>query len=873
MSEDNQPETPEGIEEVPEQPEAENLEGSQLNRMMTLNFLEFASYVIKDRAIPDVDDGLKPVQRRILHTLKKVDDGKYHKVANVVGETMKFHPHGDSSIYGALVNIANKDFFIDKQGNFGNILTGDNASAARYIECRLTPLAREVLFNKETTEFIDSYDGRNQEPVVLPAKVPVLLMQGAEGIAVGMATKVLPHNFNELLKAQIDILRGKRIRLFPDFPHGGIMDVSEYNDGAGKVKVRAKIEKLNKNTLIIREVPAGTTTESLMQSIQDANKAGKIKLSAINDYTSENVEIELKLTRGADADRTEEALYAFTNCQVSLSSNLTVIKDNIPTIMTVPQILHHNTQKLVDLLRWELELELGKLNERFHEKTLEQIFIENRIYKRIEECKEEEEVYNEVFAGLEPFKDRLKREVTREDIDKLLRIPIRRISLFDMNKNRKELDDILKAIEQVQYNLEHLKDYTIDFIKDLLKRYGKEYPRRTVIQQLEQVDAKEVALANTKVGIDRQGGYVGKSVNGADTLKCTEFDRIVVLHRDGKFKVMNIPDKSFVGRFYEAFVVDKEQVYNVVYRDNKTKLCYHKRCKIDRFILGKEYQLCPPKCKIELFETNYGIVLDCELENTARSKDQKAELHFDDIPVRGTTAKGFKTANRPISKFIKLKRGTDKRPEDGESDEIDDLEDEENETKKREWGWKSKTPIRFTAPEIVQKNVEEETLTEEEKREVFYIPESKRQAYEEANKAAEKAKAENEKASSNEDDEDTPEPESVTEDSEASAAEEKDEPEIIESDKGESDQAAEEDKVQEDKEEVEPPKDEDKTPEKPKEKKGAKQTKSSKEKKVEDTPEKETQVDENGQAILDLPEEEGARRYLIDEDNPFKLEP
>ena len=825
--------------------------GSHLNRMMTYNFMEFASYVIKDRAIPDIDDGLKPVQRRILHTLKKADDGKYHKVANIVGAAMAYHPHGDSSIYGALVNIANKDFFIDKQGNFGNVITGDNASAARYIECRLTPLAREVLFNKETTLFVDSYDGRNQEPISLPAKVPVLLMQGAEGIAVGMATKVFSHNFNELLKAQIDILNGKRIRLFPDFPQGGLMDVSQYDNGHGKVKVRAKIEKVNKNTLVIKEIPAGTTTESLIQNIEDAVKNGKIKLSQINDYTADSVEIELKISRGIDAERTKEALFAFTACETSLSSNITIIKDNRPVIMSVPEVLHHNTQKLVDLLRWELEIELAKLNERFHEKTLEQIFIEERIYKRIEDCTEEDAVYDAVFSGLEPFRKQLKRDVTREDIDRLLRIPIRRISLFDINKNRKELDDILKALEEVKYHLAHLKQFTINFIKSLLKKYGKNYPRRTEIKELEEVDAKEIALENTKVGLDRQGGYIGTSVSGADTIKCTEFDKLVVLFRDGKFKVINIPDKLFIGRFFEAFVVDKEQVYSIVYKDTKTGLSYHKRCKIDRFILEKEYNLCPPKCKIELFDTNYGIVLECELEDTARSKGQKAELIFDDIPIRGTTAKGFKTANRKIEKFLKAKRGTERKP--NESDEEDSPEEDEENNTKKEWGWKSKTPIRLVAAEIVEAEVTE--IIEDEK-ELIYISESRQKAIDEA----EKVKEENTEDSIDEAEKESSSKEEPTEKAEKS---DKETPKQIK------------EETLEEKAEESP----SKTEEKKSTKTAAKETtpKEAEEKVEEETNEESEKLDElqeaEEQAEFNLPEETGQRRYLIDEDNPFKLEP
>ena len=836
--------------------------GSHLNRMMTYNFMEFASYVIKDRAIPDIDDGLKPVQRRILHTLKKVDDGKYHKVANVVGETMKYHPHGDSSIYGALVNIANKDFFIDKQGNFGNIMTGDNASAARYIECRLTPLAREVLFNKETTEYIDSYDGRNQEPVVLPAKVPVLLMQGAEGIAVGMATKVLPHNFNELLKAQIDILKGNRIKLFPDFPQGGIMDVSQYDNGFGKVKVRAKIDKINKNTLVIKEIPAGTTTESLIQSIEDAVKNGKLKLSSINDFTAENVEIELKVSRGVDAERMREALFAFTNCEMSLSSNITVIKDNRPVIVSVPEVLYHNTQKLVDYLRWELEIELNKLNERFHEKTLEQIFIENRIYKRIEECTEEDEVYNAVFSGLEPFKDQLRREVTREDIDRLLRIPIRRISLFDINKNRQELDDILKALEEVKYNLEHLKKFTINFIKDLLARYGKDYPRRTEISELEEVDAKEIALENTKVGLDRKGGYLGTSVSGADSFKCTEFDKVVVVFKDGTFKVMNIPDKLFVGRFYEAFPVNKEQIYSIVYRETKTGLCYHKRCKIDRFIMDKEYKLCPSKCKIEIFETNYNVVLECELEDTARSKGQTAELIFEDVPVRSTTAKGFKTASRKIEKFLKLKRGTEKNPNDSDNDD-DNTDDDNTSNQKREWGWKSDIPIRFIAAEVieVEEVIEED---EDEEKDLIYIPESKKKAWEEAQKKA-LEDAENDESSDENSAKENDEVPAV----ESSKIEEESDPDKTPDDKAETiDEEVETEEKEEEKSPSKPPAKKKKTSSKS----ASKKNESDKEEEISEKDEELPPVDK-GQAEFNLPEETGQRRYLIDEDNPFKLEP
>ncbi|NQZ56437.1 MAG: DNA topoisomerase IV subunit A [Lentisphaeraceae bacterium] len=861
---DDKKETPEGMDEdLAPVSEAEENVSSHLNRLMTYNFLEFASYVIKDRAIPDIDDGLKPVQRRILHTLNKVDDGKYHKVANIVGEAMKYHPHGDSSIYGALVNIANKEFFIDKQGNFGNILTGDNASAARYIECRLTPLAREVLFNKETTVFVDSYDGRNLEPVALPAKVPVLLMQGAEGIAVGMATKVFSHNFNELLKAQIDILRHRRIRVYPDFPQGGMVDVSQYEDGAGKVKVRGRIEKINKNTLVIREVPAGTTTESLISRIEDATKAGKIKLSSINDYTAAEVEIELKVSRGADVDRTLEALYAFTACETSLSSNITIIKNNRPVIYTVSEVLHHNTQKLVDFLRWELEIEEEKLNQRYHDKTLEQIFIENRLYKLIEQCKEEEAVYEAVFTGLEPFRDRFRRDVSRDDIDRLLRIPIRRISLFDISKNRRELDDILAALEKVRYNLAHLKDFTINFIKELLTKYGKAYPRRTEIKELQTVDAKAISLADVKVGLDRKAGYIGTSVNGADTIQCTEFDKLVVVYKNGKMKVVNQADKIFLGRFMDAFPVNKGQIYNIIYRENSSGICYHKRCKIDRFIVDKEYQLCPDKHKIELFETNYGIVLDCVLEDTARSKDQSAELIFDDIPVRSTTAKGFKTANRKITKFLKKKRGTEKSP-DLESAEVEVEDLDEEAIAKKAQGWRSKFPIRFTALEPVIEAEVEEVLEEEEKVvRVAALP-LKEVMTEVKDSSALNAILSREVP--------VPEPvqqiqqEEVIESSKEASVEEFSVADFDESTEDTSVEkvvdASEEEVVDASEEEVV---EETSAPEE--------EVNETVEEEVTEAVEEDSGVDGNSQPSFELPEESEARRYLIDEDNPFMLEP
>ncbi|OGV65160.1 MAG: hypothetical protein A3K19_26785 [Lentisphaerae bacterium RIFOXYB12_FULL_65_16] len=642
-----------------------------LEELMSFNFIEYASYVIKDRAIPDVYDGLKPVQRRILHSLYELDDGRFHKVANIIGHTMKYHPHGDQSIGNALVVLANKEYFIDRQGNFGNILTGDQASAARYIECRLTPLAREVMFNPEITEFVDSYDSRNREPVTLPAKVPSLLMLGAEGIAVGMSTHVLTHNFNELLQAQIAILEGKPFQVYPDFLSGGIMDVKDYADGDGRVVVRAKIDALNEKTLVIREVPSGTTTESLMASIEEAARRGKIKIAGINDYTAEKVEIEVSLPRGVYADEVTKQLYAYTDCQVSLTSNMIVIRDNRPVRMTVSEVLKLNTEKLVSDLKRELEIELGKLQERFHEKTLAQIFIENRIYKRIEECETFEKVMGAVRKGLEKFRDQLKRDITDADIEKLLQIQIRRISLFDINRNKEELEKILEDIGLAEHNLKHLRKYTIKYIQGLLKKYGDLYPRRTQIADLESIDVREVALQNVRVGHDRVSHFVGTAVKNSnrddEPVVCTEFDRLVLLGSDGKFKVIPIPEKVYAGPVKYVLRSDKQQIYSMIYRDRRKKTYFAKRFRINSFIMDKEYTALPPGCIIEVLSDKYGVLVRCEFEPNNRLKSKYVDVNFDEVPLRATGARGFKIADHPVQTFSQLKRGTSAPTGDGEA--------------------------------------------------------------------------------------------------------------------------------------------------------------------------------------------------------------
>ena len=647
-------------------------EPSALRVMMASHFMEYASYVIKDRAIPHIDDGLKPVQRRILHSLFEMDDGKFHKVANVVGNTMKYHPHGDASIGNALVNLANKEYFIEKQGNFGNIYTGDGASAARYIECRLSPLAKEALFNREITEFVESYDGRNQEPITLPAKVPVLLMQGTEGIAVGMATKIVPHNFKELLKAQVSILRNQSFQIFPDFYQGGLMDVSAYQLGNGKVRLRAKIEDTDQKTLTIREIPATTTTESLINSIEDATHKGKLKIASINDYTAETVEIEITLPRGVYAEQTINALYAYTDCEVSISTNCLVIADNRPSIRNVDDILRHNTTKLVDDLKKELEIELNKLEELFHTKTLVQIFIENRVYKRIEKCTSYEQVVTEVKIGLKPFINQLPREITKDDIEKLLQIPIRRISQFDIEKNKKDLEEILTNIEEIKKYLSSIIDYTINYIKALIKKYGKYYPRRTVIENLETVNVRDVALSNVKVGWDRSAGYMGKSVKSTEPIICTEYDRIVILKWDGQYKVVPIPEKLYVGSVCAVMKSDKNQVFSMIYRDKTTRMSYAKRFKIDKYIMDRDYQTTPGKCKVDKLLDRHGVVMRCEFEPAKNQKVHHCELDFGSIPVRSASAKGFKIANKKIIKYLKIKRGTDTQPENEEDKDIND---------------------------------------------------------------------------------------------------------------------------------------------------------------------------------------------------------
>ena len=516
-----------------------------LKHQMKDHFIKYASYVILDRAIPNMVDGLKPVQRRILEILWRQNDDKLHKVANIVGQTMQLHPHGDAPIYEALINLANKGFVLDRQGNFGNIFTGDPSAAARYIETRLSPLARETLFNPDITEKIPSYDGRNFEPVTLPAKIPLLLMQGADGIAVGMSTHILPHNFTELLEAEIACLEGRNFKIFPDFPTGGIMDKSHYDKGRGKVKLRALIEIVDPPTHVIREICYGTTTESLIRSIDEAAKKGKIRIEAINDYTARDVEIEIKLPRGQYAEDILDALYGFTECEVSLTSQIVVIKEGLPVETDVHEILSYNAGKVVEFLKWELEIEKNRLLERVFYKTLERIFIENRIYKKIEKVKTLEGIYTELHESFKAYRKKLIREPTEEDLEKLLQIPIRRISQFDIDKNKEEISALEEAKRDVEKNLKNVKKYAIEHLRQLIIKYGEEYPRKTRVKAIEEIDRRAIETKEIKVGFDPATGFVGTKVSGPVKLSCTNFDKLLVFYKDGSYKAFNIPEKQF----------------------------------------------------------------------------------------------------------------------------------------------------------------------------------------------------------------------------------------------------------------------------------------------------------------------------------------
>ncbi|HXF11368.1 MAG TPA: DNA topoisomerase IV subunit A [Desulfuromonadaceae bacterium] len=624
--------------------------GGDLHVRVDKGFLEYASYVIRDRAIPNLADGLKPVQRRILWALHEKDDGRFIKVANVVGHTMQYHPHGDASIGDALVVLATKRYLIEGQGNFGNIFTGDPAAASRYIECRLTELARTEVFNDAITTFVPSYDGRNKEPVTLPCKLPLTLMLGTEGIAVGLAARLLPHNFAELLEAQIAILKKQPFKCLPDFPTGGLMDARDYQDGKGSVKVRAKIKAKDDSTVVIKEIPPTTTTESLIASIEDAVQKGKLKVKSINDFTSENVEIEIKCPAGVDPEKLIDALYAFTDCEVTIGSRIVVIKDNRPVELTVSEILRENTEQLVAILKRELELREKQLLDELHYRTLERIFIEERIYKAIEKCKTNEAVIAAVYDGFKPFKKELVREIVDADIERLLQVRIRRISLFDINKHREEMEKTKADLDEARKHLKGLTKYVIGHLEGLLEKYGPLYPRLTTKSaRHEEVDVKAVAFKAFKVSYDRESGYVGYKVSGEEfKVECTKFDKILLVFKDGTYKVIELPEKLFVGpELFFCGLPDREKVFTCAYTDRNAS--YLKRFTFGGTILNKAYSCIPEKSRILFFAPETPQLLYVRYKPAPHQKISQQTCDPSQVEVKSPKTRGRQISIKDVS--------------------------------------------------------------------------------------------------------------------------------------------------------------------------------------------------------------------------------
>jgi topoisomerase-4 subunit A len=645
---------------VPAHPFVPNKIEQALHKRVNRSFLDYASYVIRDRAIPNLADGLKPVQRRILWALHQMDDGRFMKVANVTGETMKYHPHGNASIDDALVVLANKRYLIEGQGNYGNIFTGDPAAAPRYIECRLTRLAREQLFNDEITQLVPSYDGRRDEPVSLPCKLPLLLMLGTEGIAVGMSSRILPHNFPELLQAQIAILKNQPFKCLPDFQTGGLMDAREYKDGTGQVKVRAKVKVKDEVTVVITEIPPTTTTDLLIASIEDASRKGKIKVKSINDFTSEEVEIEIKAPAGVSSDQLVDALYAFTDCEVSISSRIVVIRNNRPVELTVSEVLRENTAQLVDVLKRELQLDEAKLQDELHFRTLERIFIEERIYKRIEQCKTNEAVLQAVYEGFKPFKKELVRELVDADVDRLLQVRIRRISLFDINKHREEMKKTEADLAETRKNLKGLTKYVINHLEGLLETYGPMYPRLTRSSRYDEVDAREVAFKAFKVAYDRESGYIGHKVSGEEfRVDCTKFDKLLLVFRDGNYQVVELPEKLFVGPdLVFCGLPERERVFTLAYTNREAT--YLKRFTFGGTILKKVYHCIPPKSKVLFLETDTPAELFIKYKPAPYQKINQQTCDPSQVEIKSPKTRGRQISIKDVSSInSKPSRGWD----------------------------------------------------------------------------------------------------------------------------------------------------------------------------------------------------------------------
>lgn len=629
-------------------------------------FLDYSSYVILERAVPHINDGLKPVQRRILHSLKELDDGRYHKVANVIGHTMKYHPHGDASIGDAMVQVGQKDLLLDMQGNWGNVATGDRAAASRYIEVRLTPFALDVVYNKKITNWSASYDGRGREPVTLPVKFPLLLTHGVEGIAVGLSTKILPHNFNELIDASIKVLKGVKPKIYPDFYSGGSADFSNYNDGlrGGKIRVRAKIHQEDKHTLIVSELPFSTTTTSLINSILRANDKGKIKVKKVEDNTAEHVEISITIPAGISPDKTIDALYRFTDCEVSISPLSCIIEDDRPKFLGVSEILKQSTEHTLNLLKQELEVNLSELQEKWHFASLERIFIENRIYHKIEELDNWKEIIATIHKELKPHAKNLLRDVTDEDVERLTEIKIKKITKFDLNKANEELLKLEAKIEEIKGYLANLTDYAIDYFKNLKTKYGKGKERKTEIKTFESIDATKVVVANKKLYINKEEGFIGTSMRKDEYVcDCSDIDDIIVFKKDGSMQVVKVGSKVFVGKEIIHCAVfkkkDERTIYNMIYKDGKSGTSMMKRFPVKSITRGRDYGLTKSEkgSKVLYFTANpngEAETVTVHLKKLAKLKTLKIDVDFAELAIKGKGSGGNIVTKKAVRK-VELK--------------------------------------------------------------------------------------------------------------------------------------------------------------------------------------------------------------------------
>ena len=622
------------------------------------NFIEYASYVIRDRAIPDLEDGLKPVQRRILHTLFTVNDGYFKKVQYIVGRTMEYHPHGDASIYGALVNLANKEIFMDKQGNFGNKYTGDGASAGRYIECRINNVAKEFLVtNKAITKYVPNYDGRSEEPEVYRSKLPVTLLIGAEGIAVGMSTKILPYNLKEVLDAEIKCLKGEKFEIYPDVSTGGLIDVSNYNDGNGKIITRAKFDTSDEKRIVITELPLDSNAKALLESIDKAYRAGKIKISSVDNFTTDHCNIEIKLPRGVYTKDVIDQLYAYTDCEKSIACQMLVIKDNMPVTMTATDIIKYYAEKLTAIIKDELEFERAKLMEELHMRTLERIFVEERIYKAIETKKTQEDVVKAVYKGFVPFKAELIRPINDDDVEHLLSIPIRRISLFDINKNRETVKTINERLKEIAKRLKNLKGCAVEYLGEMLDKFKKLSPelleRHTQIKSFSAVDVKAVAKSDQSLRYDEKG-YLGIGVSGGtELMKVSPYDRILVMRKTGMFSVTDVPQKMFVDKgMWFCQIAEKEKInsvlFTVIFRDPKTKYAFIKRCRIASWIMNRDYFMAPDGMEVLHIDTREKFTFTLNYEKKPRVKVLEEQFKAQDFEEKGLKTLGVRLAAKEV---------------------------------------------------------------------------------------------------------------------------------------------------------------------------------------------------------------------------------